>query len=680
MEDLESARKRLAELHRQINFHAHRYYVLDDPQISDGEYDLLFRELLALEEKFPQLITADSPSRRVGGEVLDGFSPLEHQVAMLSLENAFNDQELFDFEERLLRFLNTDKIPGYIAEPKLDGLAVELVYENGLLAAGSTRGDGRTGENITANLQTIPAIPLRLRGGDLPARLEVRGEVFISVAGFRKLNEQRQANGENLFANPRNAAAGSLRQLDSRLTAQRPLDFYAYGVSTPLELPCRTQTQVLDFLGRMGFKINAQTRSCSDMASVVGHFEFLATQRHELEYEIDGMVVKVDSLTLQQRLGNKARSPRWAIACKFPASQATTRLTGIEFGVGRTGAITPVALLKPVNVGGVTVSRATLHNEDEIVRKDLRINDMVLVQRAGDVIPEVVKPISDKRTGKELPIRMPAHCPQCGQDLLRNEGEAALRCLNLQCPAQRLRALIHFAGRSGLDIEGFGAKAMEQLFDAGLVREISDLFSLKHDQLAKLPGWGERSAANAISSLEKSKGPTMARFVTALGIRHVGEVSARLLEENFGSLKKLEGASREELEEIEGIGPQVAASIVAFFNRDQTRKTLTKLLDSGLKIKIRNDAGPALPLAGKVFLFTGALVSLSRNEAKARIKSLGGQVASGINRKVTHVVAGDKPGNKLARAIDLGLAIISEDDFKVLLEHVAAGLASKFDQ
>ncbi len=669
MKDLENARQQLAELRQQINFHAHRYYVLDDPQISDGEYDLLFRELLGLEEKFPQLITADSPSRRVGGEILDGFSTVEHQVAMLSLENAFNDQELFDFEERLLRFLNTDLTPGYIAEPKLDGLAVELVYENGLLTVGSTRGNGRTGENITTNLQTIPAIPLRLSGDNIPARLEVRGEVFISLSGFRKLNEQRQSDGENLFANPRNAAAGSLRQLDSRLTAQRPLDFYAYGVSTPLDLPCHTQTQILAFLGRAGFKVNDLLSTCPNMAAVVKHFDFLAEQRPELGYEIDGMVVKVDSLELQARLGHKARSPRWAIACKFPASQATTRLIGIEFQVGRTGAITPVALLDPVNVGGVTVSRATLHNEDEIIRKDLRINDLVLVQRAGDVIPEVVKAISDKRSGKELPIKMPRHCPQCGQELLRNEGEAALRCLNLQCPAQQLRALIHFAGKSGLDVEGFGAKAIAQLFDAGLLKEISDLFSLAHDQLAKLPGWGERSAANAITSLEKSKGPSMARFVTALGIRHVGEVSAQLLEENFGSLTRLENASREELEEIEGIGPRLAASIVDFFNNKQSLKALTKLQDSGLKITVRNNTGADLPLTGKVFLFTGGLVSLSRNEAKARIKSLGGQVASGLNRKVTHVVVGEKPGSKLAKAIDLGLAIISEDDFKVLLEN-----------
>jgi DNA ligase (NAD+) len=668
MEDLESARKRLADLRHQINFHAHRYYVLDDPQISDGEYDLLFQELLSLEDLFPQLITADSPSRRVGGEVLEGFSTVEHQVPMLSLENAFSDQDLFDFEDRLQRFLNTTDPLGYIAEPKLDGLAVELVYENGLLTTGSTRGDGRTGENITINLQTIPAIPLRLNGDNIPVRLEVRGEVFISTSGFQKLNEQRQIDGENIFANPRNAAAGSLRQLDSKLAAQRPLDFYAYGVSSPLELPCRTQGEVLQFLGQSGFKINSLVKSCSNMATVISHFEFLSSQRHDLAYEIDGMVVKVDSLELQQRLGNKARSPRWAIACKFPASQATTRLIGIEFGVGRTGAITPVALLDPVNVGGVTVSRATLHNEDEIARKDLRINDLVLVQRAGDVIPEVIKPISDQRTGAELAIKMPDHCPQCRQELIRKEGEAALRCLNLQCPAQRLRALAHFTGKSGLDIEGFGSKAMEQLFDADLVTEIPDLFSLESGQLAELPGWGEKSANNAIAALEKSKEPTLARFITALGIRHVGEVSAQLIEENFATLDKLKDVSHEELEEIESIGPQVAASIIEFFKNEQTRKTLTKLLSSGLKIKASDNKGRDLPLAGKVFLFTGSLTSLSRNEAKARVKSMGGQVASGINRKVTHVVAGEKPGSKLTKAIDLGLAIISEDDFKVLLE------------
>ncbi|MCK4839957.1 MAG: NAD-dependent DNA ligase LigA, partial [Desulfobulbaceae bacterium] len=653
----------------QINYHAHLYYVLDDPQISDGEYDRLFQELQDLEEKFPELLTEDSPSLRVGGEILAGFDTVEHRIPMLSLGNAFNEQDLGDFEKRLCRFLKKDILnSSYMAEPKLDGLAVELVYENGLLTTGSTRGDGRTGENITTNLKTVPTIPLRIRSSKIPARVEVRGEVFIGLDGFRALNDQRLLDGENIFANPRNAAAGSLRQLDSKITAVRPLDFYAYGISEPLALSVDNHSQVLEFLEECGFKINRLSKLCPDIQKVIDHFGFLAEQRHNLEYEIDGMVVKVNSLDLQQRLGNKARSPRWAIACKFPATQSSTRLLDVEFQVGRTGAITPVALLKPVNVGGVMVSRATLHNEDEIIRKDLRINDKVLVQRAGDVIPEVVKPIKEKRSGNELLIKMPSHCPECSKELVRKVGESALRCLNIQCPAQKMRALIHFAGKSGLDIEGFGARAMAQLFECGLIREIPDLYSLQLADFAELPGWGEKSAGNALTSLQKSKNPTLARFITALGVRYVGEGTAQLLEDNYGSLDRLVSATREELEEIEGVGPQVAASLVDFFNHEHNRQILAQLKDSGLEMKAQAAAATSLPLTGRVFLFTGTLKSLSRSEAKSRVKSLGGQVASGLSRKVTHVVAGEKAGGKLAKAEDLELAIILEEDFKALIE------------
>ncbi|MEN8136452.1 MAG: NAD-dependent DNA ligase LigA [Thermodesulfobacteriota bacterium] len=668
MEEFAIAQKRLAALRRQINRHAYFYYVLDDPQISDGEYDQLFQELLALEEKFPELVAEDSPSLRVGGGVQAGFDTAQHRIPMLSLGNAFSDQDLRDFEKRLCRFLKTDLQMSYMAEPKLDGLAVELVYEDGLLTTGSTRGDGRTGENITTNLKTIPTIPLRILSSKIPARLEVRGEVFIGLDGFRALNDQRLRSGENIFANPRNAAAGSLRQLDSKITAARPLDFYAYGVSDPLALYVENHDQVLEFLAENGFKINGLTKVCPDIQTVIDHFAFLAEQRHNLEYEIDGMVVKVNSLDLQQRLGNKARSPRWATACKFPATQATTSLIGVEFQVGRTGAVTPVALLESVNVGGVMVSRATLHNEDEISRKDLRINDKVLVQRAGDVIPEVVKPIKEQRAGSELTIKMPSHCPECGKELVRKAGEAALRCLNIHCPAQKMRALIHFGGKSGLDLEGFGAKAMEQLYEGGLIRDIPDLYSLQPAELAGLPGWGEKKARNALTSLHKSKNPTLARFITALGVRHVGEGVAQLLEDNFGGLERLVKATRDELEEIEGVGPRVAASLVDFFGNEHNLQILAQLKDSGLEIKAQAAAATSLPLTGRVFLFTGTLKSLSRSEAKSRVKGLGGQVASGLSRKVTHVVAGEKAGGKLAKAQDLDLAIISEEDFKVMIE------------
>jgi len=667
MDDIAEAKKRLEELRREIIHHDYQYYVLDDPQISDGEYDRLFQELLALEEEFPELVSEDSPSMRVGGTVLSGFETIEHRIPMLSLENAFKEQDLLDFEQRVYRYLKGEIKIDYMAEPKLDGLAVELVYENGALATGSTRGDGRTGENITANLKTIQTIPLRLRGKNYPDRLEVRGEVFISTEGFRALNEQRLQNDENLFANPRNAAAGSLRQLDSKITAGRPLDFFAYGVGDPFTFRVKSHEQVLELLGRCGFKINDLTRLCPDIRSAIDHFNFLADKRHDLDYEIDGMVVKVNSLDLQQRLGSKARSPRWAIACKFPAVQATTTLLDVTFNVGRTGAVTPVAQLDPINVGGVTVSRATLHNEDEIARKDLKINDQVLIQRAGDVIPEVVKPIKEKRTGKEKPISMPSRCPKCDTVLVRKEGEAALRCVNIQCPAQRLRALIHFAGKSGLDIVGFGAKAMEQLFERGLVRSIPDLYSLSRADLADLPGWGEKSADNALNALDKSKNPTLARLITALGIRYIGEVSAQRLENSFHSLDRLLKVKQKDLEEIEGVGSQVAVSLVEFFNNPRNREILTKLEDSGLKIKTPHDDD--LPLRGKVFLFTGALPSFSRSEAKNRVKNLGGQVASSISRKVTHVVAGEKAGGKLAKARDLGLEIITEDDFKTMVEN-----------
>lgn len=667
MDNLAEAKKQAEELRREIRRHDYLYYVLDNPQISDGEYDRLFRELLDLEKKFPELITEDSPSMRVGGAVLAGFETVPHRLPMLSLENAFSDRDLFDFEERLRRYLNRETAIDYIAEPKLDGLAVELVYRNGSLTTGSTRGDGRTGENITANLKTIQTIPLRLRSDKFPDLLEVRGEVFISTEGFRTLNQDRLQKGENLFANPRNAAAGSLRQLDSKITAARPLDFFAYGVSEPSALGVENHNQVLDVLRDCGFRINDLTRVCPDIDSAIEHFNFLAEKRHELSYEIDGLVIKVNSLDLQERLGSKARSPRWAIARKFPALQATTTLRDVVFNVGRTGAVTPVALLDPVNVGGVTVSRATLHNQDEIIRKDLKINDQVLVQRAGDVIPEVVKPIKEKRTGKEQPIAMPTRCPECDTELVRKEGEAALRCINIQCPAQRLRALIHFAGKSGLDIEGFGAKTMEQLFNRDLVRSIPDLYALSPETLAGLPGWGEKSAANAIAALEKSKNPTLARLITALGIRHVGEVSAQLLEKSFTSLESLLDADEKDLLDIESIGSQAAVSLMEFFQNRQNREILTRLRDSGLKIRETRPDSANHPLGGRVFLFTGSLHSFSRSEAKNRVKSLGGQVSSSISRKVTHLVAGEKAGSKLAKARDLGLAIISEEDFKKMI-------------
>jgi len=675
MVELAEVRQRLTELREQVAYHAHRYYILDDPQLADGEYDRLFRELLALEEKYPELITVDSPSQRVGAAPLSAFANVEHRLPMLSLDNGFAAADLADFEKGLRRFLSLsdDFALAYMAEPKLDGLAVELVYRQGLLVQGSTRGDGQSGEEITANLRTIAAIPLGLNGPGLPDLLEVRGEVIITNDGFQRLNAQRAAAGESLFANPRNAAAGSLRQLDSRITASRPLDFYAYGVGDPALLPSRSQAEVLDFLAGCGFRINPQVKKCPSLAAVVAAFQELATLRHQLDYEIDGMVVKVDDLALQQRLGAKARSPRWAIAWKFPATQATTRLLEVRFQVGRTGAITPVAVLEPVRVGGVTVTHATLHNEAMIRSKDLHLGDLVLIQRAGDVIPEVVKAVVERRSGAEQPVVMPSACPECGHALVRprkkdGSEEAATRCPNPECPAQQLRKLIHFTGKAGLDIQGLGRKVMEQLVNVGLVRDIPDIYRLTEEQLAVLDGWGEVSARNAVSAIDTSKETAFARLISALGIKNVGEETAALLERHFqGDLARLQAAEELELQEVGGIGAETAATIRAFFEREENRQILADLLALGVRAGISAPAGGDQPLAEQVFLFTGALTSLSREEAKARVKALGGQVASTLSQKVTHLVCGDKPGSKLAKARDLELAIMSEEDFKMIL-------------
>ncbi|MEA3548321.1 MAG: NAD-dependent DNA ligase LigA [Thermodesulfobacteriota bacterium] len=665
--NLTAVKKRLEKLREQINLHNHRYYVLDDPLISDGEYDRLFRELLDLEEEFPQLVTPDSPSGRVGGKALAEFGQVNHRFPMLSLENSFSDSGIRDFEGRLKRYL-PDAEFSYVAEPKLDGLAVEIIYEKGLLTLGSTRGDGKTGEDVTSHIRTIKTIPLGLHGNDVPDYLEVRGEVFLTIDGFQKLNERRADAEEPLFANPRNAAAGSLRQLDSKITAQRPLQFFPYGISDPSLLNSNNQLEALDFLGRLGFKINPLVQLCKDINEVVDYFHVLQKQRHDLDYEIDGMVVKVNLFSLQKRLGSKARSPRWALACKFPASQATTRLLDVEFNVGRTGAITPVAILAPVSLEGVTVSRATLHNEDEIKRKGLRLGDRVLVQRAGDVIPEVIQPIIDLRDGSEEEIWMPSVCPECGHELLRKPGEAILRCPNVDCPAQRLRSLIHFTSKAGMDIEGLGKKAMEQLFDAKLVSDIPDIYRLKKSDLLPLEGWADKSAANAIQAIFKSRETTLARFLGALGIRFIGEVTAALLENQFKTLDQLMRAGEDDFLDIEGIGGQSATSLCQYFADPAVQEMLRRLFKIGLHFTTSDFGRKQQPLAGKKFLFTGRLPGFSRNEAKARVRELGGQVASSLSKKVTHLVAGDKAGGKLKKARDMELIILNEEEFKRLIE------------
>ncbi|MBU0664100.1 MAG: NAD-dependent DNA ligase LigA [Proteobacteria bacterium] len=663
--------KRIRELRILLQEHAHRYYVLDDPLISDGEYDLLFNELLRLEEEHPELVTTDSPSQRPGGAPLDKFEQVVHRLPMLSLENAFSSDDLRAFEDRLLRFLNQDISSSplsYMAEPKVDGLAVELIYEQGCLLQGSTRGDGSKGEDITAQLKTISSIPIRLNDCSLP-RIEVRGEVFMDRQALTELNQERLLNGEPLFANPRNAAAGSLRQLDPAITARRSLRFLAYGIADSSQTPCASQETLLVWLGAQGLPVSELAHPCASISDAIDRFEQLAALRHSLAYEIDGMVVKVNDFHLQQRLGNKARAPRWAIACKFPATQTTTRLVAVEFQVGRTGAVTPVALLAPVEVGGVTISRATLHNRDEFERKDLRIGDTVLVQRAGDVIPEVVKAIAEKRDGREQPIVMPTHCPVCSHALLKAEGEAVTRCVNPHCPAQRLRSLIHFSSKAGLDIEGLGKKSMEQLFNLKLVEDIPDIFYLRHEQLAGLEGWGDKSADNVLAAIEAAIQPPLGKFLTALGIRFVGEVTASLLEQTFPSLEHLMETSMETLLEIEGIGEQAARSIIDYFNDPEVREMFARLQEAGVAPQAGQQLQGDQPLSGLVFLFTGTLTTLSRTEAKKLIKDNGGQIATTVTQKMTHLVAGDKAGSKLKKAKELGKIILTENEFLQMIHH-----------
>ena len=671
---VQGAAERLEGLREQIRLHAHRYYVLDDPIISDGEYDELFRQLLAIEARHPELVTADSPSHRVGGPPLAGFAQVRHATPMLSLDNIFAATEFTAFAERVQRFLRLDEPVRYVTEPKLDGLAVELVYRDGLLEVGATRGDGQSGENITAQLKTVPSIPLRLDpqpAAGWPAELHVRGEVFLSKKGFLLLNRQRQEEGEPLFANPRNAAAGSLRQLDPRITARRPLAFFVYGVGNTEALPASGQRELLDGLGRLGLPLNPLVRVCGSLAEVEQRYQELMALRHELDYDIDGMVVKVDEFALQQRLGATARAPRWAIAWKFPAVQATTVIETVEFQVGRTGAVTPVALLAPVEIAGAVVRRATLHNQDEISRKDLRIGDTVLVQRAGDVIPEIVKAIPARRNGSERPIVFPEQCPECGQRLQRQTEAAVTRCVNRHCPAQQLQRLIYFAGKSGLDLEGLGEKKVEQLVREGLVREIPDFFRLNGERLAALDGWGEQSARNVLAMLAQRRTVSLARLLCALGIRHVGEVTAGLLALHFADLPALLATDRDKFLAVEGIGEQTAASLESYFADPEVRDLLDRLLEAGLTIEPAIRA--TLPLTGRVFLFTGTLAGLSRDEAKQMVKNLGGQVASSISQRVTDVVVGAKAGSKKNKAEEMGLSLLSESAFLALIASTGTG-------
>ncbi len=671
--DIAGARARAKRLREQIEQHNHRYYVLDDPEISDAEYDALLRELEAIEESFPSLRDPLSPTQRVGHAPVDHFSPARHATPMLSLANAASAEEVREFDARVRRLLSRDDPIAHTAEPKMDGLAVELIYERGELRRGATRGDGVTGEDVTQNLRTVRSVPLRLRSpakSPPPARLAVRGEVYMAIADFEALNAARLAKGEPAFANPRNAAAGSIRQLDPRLASARPLDIYFYGVGDTAGHRFRSQWEILRTLPTWGLRVNPLIARCEGVEEAIRYFDGLASKRDTLPYEIDGVVIKVDDLRMQEELGAIARSPRWAVAYKFPPRQATTRIWGIEVSVGRTGALTPVAILDPVSIGGTTVSRATLHNQDEIDRKDVRVGDTVLVQRAGDVIPEVVKVIESKRTGKERKFRIPDRCPVCDGVVERSEGEAASYCVNAQCPAQVRERILHFASKRAMDIDGLGDKIVNMLVEKRLVSNAADLYTLGTGTLAGLERLGDKSAANLVAAIQGSRHPPLGRFIHALGIRHVGEQTADILARAFGSIEALERASREALEAIHGIGPEIAGSVAAFFSEARNRALIRRLEKLGVDPRppAGRRAAAGGPLEGKTFVFTGALASMTREAAGEAVERLGGRVSASVSRKTDYVVMGEDPGSKAARAEKLGVAMLDEGAFRKLVK------------
>jgi DNA ligase (NAD+) len=659
---------KIEDLRKTLHHHNYRYYVLDDPEISDSEYDRLMQELIRLETTYPDLVSPDSPSARVGAPPLAKFDQIAHTLPMLSLDNGFADEDILEFDKRVQRYLNLQSEILYTAEPKMDGVAVELVYEDGKLLAASTRGDGVTGELITANVKTIGAVPILMRADRssvVPPLLEVRGEVYIGIEAFKNWNAERMDQDQPSFANPRNAAAGSLRQLNSKITASRPLEIFFYGVGVVEDYVFESHWELLQALKKWGFRINPLIRPRISIKDVLKYHRELSQQRHQLPYDIDGMVIKVDSLSLQQQLGATTRSPRWAVAYKFQAIQETTILENIEIQVGRTGVLTPVAHLKPVNVAGVTVSRATLHNEDEIEKKDVRIGDTVLVQRAGDVIPEVVKVILSKRTGAEKKFSMPDRCPVCNAAVARIEGEAATRCINSSCSAQVKERIKHFASKGAFDIDGLGAKLVDQLVEKDLLTSFADLFKLDKETLAGLERMGDKSGENLIHAIEASKKISFARFLYALGIRHAGEHVAALLADQFESLEDLTSCPQQDLTDIDGVGPVVAESIANYFQQEKNLGTIQSILDSGVQIVFEAKRKPA-KFGGKMFVLTGTLDGMTRRQAKDMITEAGGKVSGSVSRNTDFVVAGDSPGSKLKRAKDLGLAVIDEAGFKKL--------------
>ncbi|WP_374149358.1 NAD-dependent DNA ligase LigA [Priestia megaterium] len=658
--EFETAKSRVQELRDLLNQYGYEYYVLDQPSVPDAEYDKLMNELTEIEESFPELKTADSPTQRIGGQVLDAFEKVQHQTSMLSLGNAFNEEDLRDFDRRVRQAVGDEF--SYVCELKIDGLAVSLRYEDGYLVLGATRGDGTTGENITENLKTIRSIPLRIKE---PLSMEVRGEAFMPRKSFKALNEAKMERDEVPFANPRNAAAGSLRQLDPKIAAKRNLDIFVYAMTDTGELEIDSHSESLNLLDELGFKTNKERQTCETIDDVIAYIESWQTQRPELSYDIDGIVVKVDSFDQQAELGTTAKSPRWAIAYKFPAEEVVTKLVNIELTVGRTGVITPTAILEPVQVAGTTVQRASLHNEDLIREKDIRIGDYVVVKKAGDIIPEVVNVIEEKRTGEEQEFTMPTHCPECESELVRLEEEVALRCINPSCPAQIREGLIHFVSRNAMNIDGLGEKVISQLFREQLIKDVADIYTLTKHQLIELERMGEKSADNLIAAIEASKENSLERLLFGLGIRHVGAKAAKTLAQHFETIDKLTKATYDELVAINEIGAKMADAIVAYFTQEEVQELIHELKEYGVNLTYK---GPKLVsvenvdsvFAGKTVVLTGKLEQLSRNEAKAQIEALGGKVTGSVSKKTDLVVAGEEAGSKLTKANELEIEVWDE--------------------
>ena len=668
--DAQTSKNRVEELRTEIAYHDYRYYTLDDPQVSDAEYDRLMRELKDLEARHPELITPDSPTQRVSGQPTEAFGIVEHRQPLLSLGNSFSEEELRNWYRRVTNLAERTNIP-LVAEPKIDGLAVALVYENGAFVQGATRGDGQRGENITQNLRTIRSIPLSLNGKKVPERFEVRGEVYMTRKGFERLNEERAAAGQPLFASPRNSAAGSLRQLDSSITATRPLDIFLYQLGWVDGQAPVSQWEVLQWMQELGFRTNPLIQRFDDFDALVEHVKGFEEHRETLDYEIDGLVIKVDEFGLQRAMGVVGREPRWAIAYKFPPTQATTKLNAIQVNVGRTGSLNPFAVLEPVIVAHARVKLATLHNEDDIRRKDIRVGDTVIVQRAGDVIPQVVGPVVSLRTGEEKVFEMPKTCPECGTEVVRPVGEAMSYCPNRSCPAQIFRLLTHFASRGAMDIEGLGESMAYQLLNARvegepLVDDIGDVYSLTKDKLVQLERMGEKSAENLLAGIEASKQRPLSRVLFALGIRHVGDETAELLAGHFGSIDAMANASLEDLEAVPTIGPKTAQSVYEYFQEESSRALIDKLRAAGVRLEGKTAAREG-PLLGSTFVVTGSLTRWSRNEIESLIKHLGGAVGSSVTKKTDYLVAGESPGSKLAKAEEYGTTVLDEDGFGALL-------------